>query len=171
MEPVKGGNLAHIPSDLEKLISDFNDGSLASFAIRFAAGFEGVYMVLSGMSNLVQMKDNLSFMKDFKPLSEEEKKTVFAVAESLRNKGTIPCTSCHYCTAVCRQKIAIPELFACYNQKLLFGDWNSNFYHRIYTQGAGKASDCLKCGKCESVCPQHLKIRNLLELVSGVFEK
>ena len=173
MEPVKGGGLVKLPDDAKKVLDKVNPNNLsyASFAIRFAASFEGVYKVLSGMSNLEQMKDNVSYMEDFKPFSDEEYKAVEEVATILKNLGGIPCTACRYCVAGCPMKISIPDLFSCYNAKVQFNDWNSSMYYSIHTRENGRASDCIKCGQCARVCPQHLEIPNLLEDVAKTFEK
>ena len=172
MEPVKGGNLVNLPEDAKKVLDDLNGGSTASYAIRFAASFDGMMMVLSGMSNLEQMNDNLSYMKEFKPLDETELKAVKDVADIFHSKHMIPCTACRYCIDGCPKKISIPDLFACMNAKTVFHDWNADYYYNnVHTARNGKASECVKCGKCEKVCPQHLKIRELLEDVAKEFEK
>lgn len=172
MEPVKGGRLASLVPEAEKALTELKGGSPASYAVRFAAGFEGVMMVLSGMSNMEQMRDNISFMKDFKPLNETEKSAVNRVVEIMRSQQFIPCTSCRYCTDGCPKHISIPDLFACMNAKKQHKDWNSDFYYTdVYTKNNGKASDCIKCGRCEEACPQHLEIRKLLEMVAEQFEK
>ena len=171
MEPVKGGNLVNLPEDAKKVLDDLHGGSPASYALRFAAGFEGVLMVLSGMSNMEQMEDNISFMKDFQPLNEKEMEAVYKVADIFHQKHAIACTACRYCTAGCPKQISIPDLFACMNAKKVFNDCNANYYYsNAYTVHNGKASDCIKCGKCEKACPQHLPIRDLLEDVAKEFE-
>lgn len=172
MEPVKGGNLVNLPEDANKVLKDLHGGSNASYAIRFAASFDGIMMVLSGMSNLEQMQDNISFMKDFKPLNEEEMAAVYKVANIFHSKHMIPCTACRYCIDGCPMHISIPDLFACMNAKTVFKDWNADYYYNnVHTIRNGKASACIKCGKCEKVCPQHLPIRDLLVQVSDTFEK
>jgi predicted aldo/keto reductase-like oxidoreductase len=172
MEPVKGGGLVNLPDEAKKVLDEVNKDNLsyASFAVRFAASFDGVYKVLSGMSNLEQMEDNVSYMEDFKPFSPEEYKAVYKVAEIFKNLGGIPCTGCRYCTAGCPMRISIPDLFSCYNAKKQFNDWNSSMYYNVHTKDGGKASDCIKCGQCKMVCPQHLEIPDLLEEVAKTFE-
>ncbi len=172
MEPVKGGNLVNLPEEAKKVLDDLHGGSPASYAIRFAAGFPNIKMVLSGMSNLEQMEDNISYMKDFKPLNEKELAAVNKVQEIFRNMHLIPCTACRYCTDGCPQHISIPDLFAVMNTKQIYYDWNADYYYNnVHTAPGRKASDCIKCGKCEKACPQHLPIRKLLEDVAAEFEK
>lgn len=170
MEPVKGGSLVNLPSDAQKVFDKLHRGSNASYAIRFAASFEGIIMVLSGMSNIEQMEDNVSFMNDFIPLNPQEYDAINKVCRIINSMNVIPCTACRYCVAGCPKKILIPNLFACLNQKRYHDDWNSSFYYSIHTKNNGKASECIKCGKCEEICPQHLKIRDLLKDVSKTFE-
>lgn len=172
MEPVKGGNLVNLPKIAKDVFDGLNGGSPASYAIRFAAGFEGMMMVLSGMSNMEQMEDNISYMKDFKPLDEKELAAVKKVQEILQNMNLIPCTACRYCQDGCPQHIYIPDLFAVMNTKQIYHDWNADYYYDVvHTSEGRKASDCIKCGKCEKACPQHLPIRSLLENVAKEFEK
>ena len=172
MEPVKGGSLVKLPEEAQKVFDELKGGSNASYAIRFAASQEGVMMVLSGMGNMEMMNDNISYMKEFQPLTEEENAAVDKVCEIFRNLGTVPCTACRYCTEVCPKGISIPDLFACLNAKKVFHDWNSEYYYsNIHTKSGNKASNCIKCGKCENICPQHLKIRDLLADVAKEFEQ
>lgn len=172
MEPVKGGSLVNLPEEAKKVLDDLHGGSPASYAIRFAAGFPGMMMVLSGMSNMEQMKDNLSYMRDFKPLNETELAAVNKVQEIFHKMNMIPCTACRYCVEGCPKQISIPDLFAIMNIKQLHHDWNADYYYEeVHTAPGRRASDCLKCGKCEKICPQHLPIRELLEEVAKEFDK
>lgn len=128
-------------------------------------------MVLSGMSNYEQMIDNISYMKDFQPLKDSEMEAVGKVQEIFKNMNLIPCTACRYCEAGCPKNIAIPDVFAVMNTKQIYHDWNADYYYNnVHTSEGRKASDCLKCGKCEKACPQHLEIRKLLEDVVKEFE-
>ncbi|MBE5792591.1 MAG: 4Fe-4S dicluster domain-containing protein [Clostridiales bacterium] len=172
MEPVKGGSLAKLPDGAQKILDELDGGSNASYAIRFAAGQEGVLMVLSGMGNMEMMADNISYMKEFKPLDEKESEAVQKVCAIIRNLGAIPCTACRYCTEVCPKGIVIPEAFACLNAKRIFNNWNTAYYYNnVHTKNGGKASECIGCGKCEGICPQHLQIRALLKEVALEFEQ
>lgn len=172
MEPVKGGSLVNLPEEAKKVLDDLHGGNPASYAIRFAAGFPGMMMVLSGMSNMEQMKDNLSYMRDFKPLNETELAAVNKVQEIFHKMNMIPCTACRYCVEGCPKQISIPDLFAIMNIKQLHHDWNADYYYEeVHTAPGRRASDCLKCGKCEKICPQHLPIRKLLEEVAKEFDK
>ena len=174
MEPVKGGSLVNLPADADKILRELNGGSNASYAIRFAASFPNMAMVLSGMSDMSQMQDNVGAMKDFKPLDETEMAAVQNVCDIFRSLNLIPCTSCRYCIEEneCPKGIRIPDLFSALNAHEAFHNWNTGYYYNniITGGGHGKASDCIKCGKCEKVCPQHLPIRNLLKDVAKTFE-
>lgn len=175
MEPVKGGTLANLPEDVEKIFRSHAPGlSPASWAVRFAASLPNVMMVLSGMSSLQQMEDNLSFMEDFKPLTDEETALVWKAAEAIKAQIAIPCTGCSYCTEGCPQKIAIPQYFALYNEEMreTVKKWtpNSAVYGHL-TEKFGKASDCIACGQCEGMCPQHLPIIEHLKAVAEHFGK
>lgn len=172
MEPVKGGNLVNLPEEARKVLDELHGGSPASYAIRFAAGFPGMMMVLSGMSSMEQMKDNLSYMKDFQPLNETELEAVKKVQSIFRGMNLIPCTACRYCTDGCPRQIAIPDLFAVMNTKQIYHDWNADFYYNnVYTGAGRRASDCIQCGRCEKACPQHLPIRRLLTEIAAEFDK
>jgi len=171
MEPLKGGALADPPEEAKKAFDRLRGGSYASYANRYAASFEGVMVVLSGMSAYEQLEDNISYMKDFVPLTREEHEAIAKVRDIFKKQEIIPCTACRYCTDGCPKQIAIPDLLSCMNAKKLHKDWNSDFYYMVHTTNGGKASDCIGCGKCEQSCPQHLEISNLLKDVASVFEK
>ena len=165
MEPVKGGALANPPKPVADILQAANpDVSLPSWAIRFVASQEGIYVVLSGMSNIAQMEDNLSYMTDFQPLSEEESALIVKAREAYKAIPQIPCTGCSYCTAGCPMQINIPQIFAARNQQMIWGNIEGGKmrYARATAEG-GKASDCLECGQCEGACPQGLKIIDLLK--------
>ena len=171
MEPVKGGSLADPPQKVKDILQQANpDASPASWAIRFAASLPNVMMVLSGMSNLEQMEDNLSFMRDFQPLSEEEQQVVEAAREALLQFDRIACTGCHYCTPGCPMEIHIPEIFAVMNVYKMYGNLNESRHDYGWRPGGAKASECVQCGQCEDACPQHLPIISLLEEVVETLE-
>ena len=175
MEPVKGGSLVNLPAEADMILRGLNGGSNASYALRFAASFPNMAMVLSGMSNMEQMEDNLSAMRDFVPLSEAEKEAVQQVCGIFRGLNLVPCTGCRYCVeeSQCPRGIRIPDMFSSLNAHEAFHNWNTGYYYNnvITGEGHGKASDCIRCGKCERVCPQHLPIRELLKKVAATFEK
>ena len=172
MEPLKGGHLASPPEDVKRIFDELGDASYASYAIRFAAGCDSVVSVLSGMSTLEQVLDNISYMKDFTPLDEREREAVNAARDAFLSKNMISCTACRYCTDGCPKNISIPDLFACLNSKKIFNDWNADFYYNgVHTVEKGKASDCIGCAACEAACPQKLPIRRLLAEVKEEFEK
>ena len=165
MEPVKGGKLANVPEKVEKIFKEVHpDWSPASWAIRFTAGLEGVISVLSGMSDMAQLKDNTSYMKDFEPLGERELNLLKTAAGIINNKESIPCTSCRYCVAGCPVDIPIPEYFTAYNKKLA-GDSDYKEYFEGSTDKKGTAHMCIKCRKCEQACPQHIEIASKLEML------
>ena len=172
MEPVKGGSLVNLPKIAGDVLDELQGGSPASYAIRYAAGFPGVMMVLSGMSNMEQMQDNLSYMKNFKPLNAKELKAVYEVQNIFNHMDLIRCTGCRYCVEGCPKQIAIPDIFTVMNTRQIHQDRNAERKYRdVHTSLGHRASDCIKCGKCEAICPQHLPIRELLEDIAREFEK
>ena len=174
MEPIKGGSLIQIPEEAEKLYKSIHpDLSVASWAIRFAASPANVMMVLSGRSNESQMADNISYMIDFQPLNAEERDAVTSAVKMIRASTGIPCTACRYCVDTCPKQIAIPDYFAIYNNIKRTGRPSGlmKMYYNNLTLTHGKASECLKCGKCEKLCPQHLHIREYLQEVAEAMEE
>ena len=164
MEPVKGGILADPIPEVRKILEEANpDASCASWAIRYVAGKENAKVVLSGMSNLAQMDDNLSFMKDFRPLSEQEEETIRKAQEALNGDKSIPCTGCRYCTKGCPMNIPIPDIFTVANRKKGSPHFRTVREYNIVTVGKGRASECIQCGQCEGACPQRLPIISLLQ--------
>ena len=175
MEPVKGGTLAKVPAKLEAMFREREpEMSVPSWAIRFAATQENVMVVLSGMSSMEQLLDNTGYMKDFKPLNAEELALMRKAADILNESITVPCTGCSYCTVNCPKNIAIPKYFSLYNadmQELKEKSWTpQGSYYANLTLQFGRAGDCIKCGQCEAMCPQHLPIRRYLEDVAKHFE-
>jgi len=173
MEPVKGGSLTHLPDDVAKVFADANpDASLASWGVRYAASLEGVITVLSGMSSIDQMRDNISYMKAFEPLTDAERATIERARELLEGYRSIPCTACRYCAEVCEKNVAVSGIIEALNWYEMYHDlplaqgrygWNTDGH------GLAKASACVKCGKCEEACPQHIKIRDELPKAVEIF--
>ncbi len=176
MEPVKGGTLAQIPEEAAAIFKAADPTkSVPSWAVRFAASLPGVMMVLSGMNSIEQVQDNISYMDDFVPLTEDEKEMCFRVADIINSQITIPCTGCSYCTAGCPMQVAIPQYFSLYNEDMREDleqkGWTINFTnYELLGRKFGKASECVACGQCESVCPQHLPIIEHLRTIAEHYE-
>ena len=169
MEPVKGGTLANPPHVVREVFDEAGKGcSYASWAIRYVASMPGVLTVLAGMSNLEQVRDNVSYMRDFQPLTEQEQAIVAQAQKALAGVDQIKCTACHYCTDGCPVHIPIPDFFKAMNCKLIFE--NEADALRRYRQSAEKAgvgaADCIQCGQCEGACPQGLPIISYLERIA-----
>lgn len=172
MEPVKGGMLASIPEAVSQLFKAENPtASAASWAVRFAASHENVFMVLSGMSNYEQLLDNISFMQNFTPLTADELATIEKAVDLIHSSIAIQCTACRYCVEGCPMKLAIPDYFKLYNMHLQFGDAaRAKMRFSNYNGKAGKPSECIACGQCEEHCPQHLPIIENMKKVAKIFE-
>ena len=176
MEPVKGGTLARVPGEAQKLLKErAPELSVPSWAVRFAASLDQVMMVLSGMSNVDQVMDNVSFMEVFKPLDADERKLLGDVADMINSATAVPCTGCAYCTDGCPRKIPIPQFFSLYNEDMREAKdkgWSANeTFYRMLAGEDKRAGDCIGCGQCERICPQHLPIIKHLQEVSGHYDK
>ena len=165
MEPVKGGALANPPPAVRDLFRAAAPGrSPASWALRYAASLDGILTVLSGMSDLAQMRDNIATMKDFRPLDAAERDVIRRAQDLLRADPAIPCTGCRYCTGGCPKSIPIPDIFAVKNDAARNPGWDGGKQrYAIATATRAKASDCIACGRCEAACPQHLPVVSLLK--------
>ena len=173
MEPVKGGSLAQVPERAEALFKARRpEKSVASWALRYAASLDGAFMVLSGMSSMEQLTDNIATMRSFEPLALDERAIVEEVARIIEESIAVPCTACGYCVDACPQRIPIPRYFALYNNQNRFRLVPSHTtYYNNLALDHGRASDCIACGRCESSCPQHIPIIDCLRDVAGVFDR
>jgi predicted aldo/keto reductase-like oxidoreductase len=175
MEPVRGGALANVPPKAERLFRDFHpELSAASWAVRYAASLDGVIGVLSGMSDMEQLLDNTGYMRDFKPLTDDERAVVAKAVAVIRENTAIPCTGCNYCVGDCPKDIAIPGYFALYNSmkaSIPAPFHVESVYYNRYLEKHGRASDCIKCRQCEKHCPQHIGVVNYLKDVSKAFDR
>ena len=173
MEPVKGGMLADLLAPEVKAVFDETGAgaSYASWAVRFTASLEGIITVLSGMSSLAQMKDNVGYMKNFRPLDEKERAVVDKARKVLASIPSVPCTACEYCVAGCPANIVIPSILEMLNREMVYKDAGSaKFGYFWETKFGGKGSDCTECGKCEEVCPQQIGIMALLKEAASKYE-
>ena len=167
MEPVKGGGLVNLPKEAAEILDSLNGGSYASYALRYAASYSEVFMVLSGMGNMDMMNDNIASMSNFVPFSKEEYAATDKVREIIRKTNQIPCTACNYCADVCPQNIPISKIFTIYNE-LLGAKATGGKVKEKLSKLEIKPADCIKCGKCETVCPQSINIRERLEKASEI---
>ena len=172
MEPVKGGTLASLRPEMEEKLKNARpEASIASWAMRFVGSLPGVMTILSGMTTQEQMEDNLATFGNFEPLSEQEQTLIREVREAVFAIPQIGCTSCRYCVDGCPQSIAIPDVFRAVNTRRIYGDEfrPKAFYNGLLSEH-GRASDCIACGQCEGVCPQHLPIIELLKEAGEMFD-
>lgn len=169
MEPVRGGALANLH---EKVAAVFDrlpgNNSYASYALRYAASFENVFMVLSGMGSMEMMEDNIATFSPFTPLNEDEQKATDEARELIRQVRQIPCTKCDYCAEECPKQIPISKIFSNYNQLLAAKISDNEFLSTLPKDN--NPTDCIKCGKCENICPQMIKIPTHLESIAKMME-
>ena len=165
MEPVRGGYLVDLPDKAKEVLDGLNGGSYASYALRYAASYPEVFMVLSGMGSMDMMQDNINTFTNFVPFGKEEYEATDRVREIIREVRQIPCTKCSYCTEVCPKNIPIPELFSVYN-KVLGAKMTSGQAKTLLPKDKPAATECIKCGKCEGVCPQNISIKQHIETIS-----
>ena len=172
MEPVRGGMLANMAPEIEARFKNHRpEKSVASWALRFAGSLPGMMTILSGMSNMAQIEDNISTFSDFEPLTEEELKIINEVTEELLGMPQIGCTACKYCCDGCPKKISIPDVFRTVNTLRRYpDDWRSKNFYSGLIQRSGRASDCVGCGQCERVCPQHLPIIELMREAAEILD-
>ena len=176
MEPFKGGFLADVPKEAEKIMKDYNpDASVVSWALRFVASIEGVCMVLSGASSFEQLEENINDFENFTPLNDEEYAIIDEVIEILNSNIAVDCTKCKYCLEACPESINIPKLFDLYNSEKMLDSEGWSAFGNAYLNysklpGSGIASDCNYCESCVEECPQHIDIPEMLEKVAETFE-
>ena len=161
MEPVKGGMLVNLPDEAKDVLTSLGTKSFASYAIRYAASFPNVFMVLSGMGNMDMINDNVATMSEFVPLSEKELDAAPLLRKIIRKSRLVPCTGCEYCMEKCPKEIKIPKFFSAYNLYLSAALTREDAKKEMPTSG-GMPSDCIGCGKCEELCPQGIAVRDVL---------
>ena len=173
MEPVRGGMLANMAPEIEEKFKNRQpEKSVASWALRFVGSLPGVMTILSGMSSEAQMEDNLTTFKNFEPLADDELAIIDEVTEDILSIPQIGCTACKYCCDGCPMKISIPDVFRTINTLRRYpDDWRSKNFYQGVVQRHGKAADCIACGQCESVCPQHLPIIELMKEAAEILDK
>lgn len=171
MEPVKGGMLATLPPEAQALFDQASaTQSNAAWALRFAASLEQAQVVLSGMSNMKQMQENLDLFDSMTALSEEEFTLLNQVQAVLSRSRYVSCTGCRYCCEDCPGKVKIPKIMTALNFQNVYKNRHMAehyYFSNVFLEG--KAGTCLGCGQCESVCPQHLPIRELLKEAVKLF--
>ncbi len=176
MEPLKGGFLANIPPEAEKIMKEYNpDASAVSWALRYVASMDEVFMVLNGVSSLEQMEENIKIMDSHEKLNQDEYEIISSVIDIINSKITVPCTKCNYCISTCPVNINIPKLFDFYNNQKIeniqtFTAVGNAYVNYSKIESNGIASECIQCGKCVKECPQHINIPEVMEDVKKTFE-
>lgn len=176
MEPLKGGFLANIPPEAEKIMKEYNpDASAVSWALRYVASMDEVFMVLNGVSSLEQMEENIKIMDSHEKLNQDEYEIISSVIDIINSKITVPCTKCNYCISTCPVNINIPKLFDFYNNQKIeniqtFTAVGNAYVNYSKIESNGIASDCIQCGKCVKECPQHINIPEVMGDVKKTFE-
>jgi len=175
MEPLKGGFLVDVPDEAAKMMEEFNGEKPISWALRYVASLDGVFMVLSGASTIEQMEENIKIMDDFKSITSEEKEIISDVVDIINSQITVSCTKCNYCVNSCPQHINIPKLFDLYNNQKIENNVEFTAVGNAYVnyskiEGNGLASDCIACGLCVKECPQHINIPEVMKDVKKEFE-
>lgn len=173
MEPLKGGNLINVPREAEELFNDYNQKSPVNWALDYVLNLKSVKLVLSGMSELDHVSENIDIVKNFNGWGDDELDIIARARDIINDSTAIPCTFCDYCAEHCRKGIPISKYFALYNDEMSSNvDQMLNFlYYDNYAEKHSKASECVACGACEKVCPQHIEIGSELEKVAGLFER
>ncbi len=172
MEPVRGGTLATPPEPVAELLRAANpERSFPDWALRFAFGVPNLITVLSGMSNLQQMEQNLETLRTYEPLTEGELATLRQAQEKLDEMLDNPCTNCHYCMKNCPNDIKIAPIMEALNRASMYGIDNGKNWFGFQTAAGGKASECIQCGQCEGACPQHIEIVAKLERAAELFKQ
>jgi predicted aldo/keto reductase-like oxidoreductase len=171
MEPLRGGMLSNLPEHVENMLREFNGDTGTAWGLRFCASLDGILTILSGMSTVEQVKENIATLKTVKPFTPEESAVMEKVREAYNKCDLIACSGCEYCHKVCPTHVSIPGIFAVTNRRRKFGDWEGIYGTYFWEAGCGAAaSACIQCGKCEKVCPQNLPIVQLLEEAVEIFE-
>ena len=171
METVRGGTLATPPEPVAKLLRAANPSrSFPDWALRFAMGVPNLITVLSGMSNLQQMEENLETWRTYEPLTAEELAVLHQAQQRLEEMLDNPCTNCQYCMKTCPKSIRIAPIMESLNRVNLYGLDNGKFWCNFQTMAGGKASECIQCFQCEPTCPQHIEIVGKLKRAAELFE-
>jgi predicted aldo/keto reductase-like oxidoreductase len=175
MEPLKGGFLVNVPEEAEKIMKEVNSENPVSWALRYVASLDGVFMVLSGSTSIEQLEENILIMDNFKHLTDEENEAIIKVTDIINSQITVPCTKCNYCLSSCPKHINIPKLFDWYNHEKIENNDGFTAVGNAYVNYSKIdentiASDCISCGMCVKECPQHINIPEIMKDVKETFE-